>query len=74
MSFGNTGNRAFAINQTSEVYATTNTSKKYSGSSTTPTASAALDSSGSNPAGLDSSIGGKSVTTGDGQTWTSVGG
>jgi len=71
---GNSGNRAFAVNQQGEVFATTNVTVKYSASTTTPAAAAALNTSGTSPATLDAPIGGKSSATGDGQTWTSAGG
>ncbi len=69
----NSGNRAFAINQQGEVYATSNTVKKYS-STTSPAANAALDTSGGGATTLNAPLGGISTVTGDGQTWTVAGG
>ncbi len=74
VSYSSTGVRAFAITQKGEVFATRNDSKKYSSTTTSPTAAAALDSTGSDPSSLQSTLGGAAAVTGDGQTWTNAGG
>ncbi|MBI4613269.1 MAG: prepilin-type N-terminal cleavage/methylation domain-containing protein [Planctomycetes bacterium] len=73
--YGQSGNRCFVVNQVGSLHAASNDGPLYTGLGSPPPAEAAYDTTGPNPANLDSIImSDPSGISGDGQLWFPVGG
>jgi len=70
-SYGNSGQRAFFVNQTGEVLQSSNSLTRYSGATRPPVPSAALLASASKKSSMQHSVAVNATGT-DGMRWTSV--
>ena len=68
-SFGNSGKRAFFVNQAGDVLQSANATTRYSGTSTVPAATAVLMSSATNKSSMNHSLAVNTIAN-DGSAWT----